>query len=139
MTRRAGLVAAGLCAALVLPACGGSAHGGPRLGIAERDFRIALARTTVEAGPVELQIANRGPVEHELLVIRDDGRPLPLRASGLSLDEDRLGGRLLVNVEAQAAGSHTDVALDLARGRYVLVCNMAGHYQSGMHAELVVG
>lgn len=140
MTRRLGLLAATLGAVLALAACGGGAHArAVRVGIVERDFRIQATRTTVRAGRVELQISNRGPVDHELLAIREDGRALPIRASGLTIDEDRVEPRVATNVEPQPPGARTDVTLDLAPGRYVLVCNMAGHYLSGMHAELVVG
>jgi uncharacterized cupredoxin-like copper-binding protein len=130
----------GLGAALVLPACGGAGSSGEaHLGIVERDFRIQAERTAVRPGRVELEIENHGPVDHELIVVREDGRPLPLRASGLSVDEEGLQRRIAGTIEARGPGVHTDLAVDLAPGRYVLICNMAGHYQSGMHAELVVG
>jgi len=30
------------------------------------------------------------------------------------------------------------VTLDLAPGKYVLICNVAGHYQLGMHISFTV-
>jgi uncharacterized cupredoxin-like copper-binding protein len=37
-----------------------------------------------------------------------------------------------------SAGRSTTLSADLAPGRYVIICNVAGHYQLGMRAELQV-
>jgi uncharacterized cupredoxin-like copper-binding protein len=36
------------------------------------------------------------------------------------------------------SGAIKRLTLDLKPGRYVLICNLATHYQSGMHTELTV-
>ena len=41
-------------------------------------------------------------------------------------------------VEGIAAGSAGWVTLDLAPGRYELVCNLPGHYAAGMYTLLTV-
>ena len=101
----------------------------------EKDFRIVVRRKHVAAGTVRLVLRNDGPVAHELIVVRGL-RHLPLRSDGLTVDEDALPTN--DEIEAVGPGSVRRVRLHLARGRYQLFCNMAGHYLAGMHAELVV-
>jgi len=37
-----------------------------------------------------------------------------------------------------AAGSTSDLSFDATPGKYVLVCNVPGHYQQGMAAGFLV-
>lgn len=136
--------AALLClAAIALTGCGvaGSATAKPAvrsLKVTERDFRIT-APTRLAAGRVTLQVHNNGPDEHELLVARvGGGAPLPLRRDGLTVDEGRIQAATLGNLEPGAPGSTRELSVNLTPGRYVLFCNMYGHYRGGMHVELVV-
>jgi uncharacterized cupredoxin-like copper-binding protein len=41
-----------------------------------------------------------------------------------------------IGVEDITAGSTRDLTVDLQPGRYVLVCNIPGHYKLGMHTAL---
>jgi hypothetical protein len=130
-----GLVAAG-CAS------GGGAPGAAGrdvAAVAERDFRI-VAPTRLPAGDERFVVHNRGPVAHEFIVIRMGRRPLPMRADGLTVDEEALEARgdIVGALEPGQAGSVRDLAVRLAPGRYELICNMSGHFLGGMHVQLVV-
>jgi uncharacterized cupredoxin-like copper-binding protein len=92
----------------------------------------------VVAGRVRLIVHNEGPVNHELVVAKVVERRLPLRSDGLTVDEEGLERRTLGVIEPMTPHTSGELHLDLARGRYVLFCNMAGHYLGGMRAELVV-
>lgn len=136
-----------LAAALVLLAGCGTADDGrtaatttqaATVRVSERDFRISLSPRRVRPGRVRLVVDNKGPVNHELVVVKVAGRRLPLRGDGLTVDEDRLERRTAGVVEPMAPATSGELRLALTRGRYVLLCNMAGHYLSGMRAELVV-
>ena len=109
----------------------------PAATVTERDFSISAPKH-VRAGEVSLQVTNAGPDTHELLVVRSNGKPLPLRSDGLTVNETRIDPRIVGVLEG--AGRHTTrtLRLHLAPGRYVLLCNMAGHYLGGMHTQLVV-
>jgi len=109
----------------------------PTLKITERDFSIK-APQHVRAGTVTLTVTNNGPDTHELIVVRSNGAPLPLRADGLTVDEARVEPRTVGSLAG--GGPHTTRTLHvhLAPGRYVLFCNMAGHFLGGMHRTLVV-
>jgi uncharacterized cupredoxin-like copper-binding protein len=115
-----------------------SAPTGPVFDVEVKDFEIEPSLPTVEAGLVTLRVRNQGPTTHEFVLTRS-GLPadeLPLAADGLSVDEDRvvpLGE--LAEVEAGATGLLT---LPLTPGRYVVFCNLEGHYLTGMSASIEV-
>ena len=125
-------------AGLMLTGCGGGARRNvPFLRITERDFHIQVPRH-VPAGDLRLVLTNKGPVSHELLIARATKAGLPLRADGFTVDEDALRRRLVVTLDAEGP-SVRYLNIHLARGRYIVFCNMAGHAASGMQSPLEVG
>jgi len=120
--------------------CGGSgvvSRDGTVVGISERDFSIRAPKI-VPAGDAVLRVVNRGPDDHELIVVRAEGGSLPMRDDGLTVDEERLEHSEAGVLEPGNPGSVRTIDVHLAPGRYVLLCNMAGHYLGGMRTELVV-
>jgi uncharacterized cupredoxin-like copper-binding protein len=105
--------------------------------VTERDFHISVVHGHLTPGTVVFRVTNRGPDEHEFIVVRAD-TGLPLRPDGITLDEDALEKRIVGSIEPAPAGETNVLRLNLSRGRYALVCNMFGHYMGGMHAPLVV-
>jgi uncharacterized cupredoxin-like copper-binding protein len=105
--------------------------------VTERDFSISAPKH-VRAGEVSLTVTNAGPDTHELLVVRSNGRPLPLRSDGLTVNETRIDKRIVGSLEGGRRQTTKTLRLHLAPGRYLLLCNMAGHYLGGMHTQLVV-
>ncbi len=107
---------------------------------------ISVNPGSVHAGTISLEVANRGSLVHELVVlplsgqtrmgqrtVRGDGRVSETGSKGEASTNCGAGAG-----DGIAAGSVGWVTLDLAPGRYELVCNIAGHYAAGMHAELDV-
>jgi len=129
-------------AALVLASgCSGDhsspREAGPSLHVTERDFHI-YAPSHASAGDVVLSVRNAGPDAHELIVVRADGPRLPIRADGLTVDEEALSSATVGLLEPGDPGSVRTLSLHLAPGRYEFFCNMFGHYRGGMHHVLVV-
>ena len=129
-------------AGLLAVGCGGNSSASstgstPIISISERDFAIT-APTTVQAGEVILRVTNRGPVGHELIVVRAPNADLPMRSDGLTVDEERLQHSEAGALEPIDAPATRDLDVHLTPGRYVLFCNMSGHYIGGMHHVLVV-
>jgi len=139
MSRQAArLVAAAAC--LVLMGCSNSSsEPAPDAGfsVVERDFAIRAPRE-VPAGTVRLSIDNRGPDAHEFILVRSDGSELPLRADGLTMDEDAVEDRTVTALEPAPPGTR-EVNVNLTPGRYLMICNMSGHLMGGMKRALVVG
>jgi uncharacterized cupredoxin-like copper-binding protein len=136
VSRGAALAAAGAA----LSGCGGAAllqHDAAVIGIKERDFAISAPKV-VSAGDTVLRVRNTGPDDHELIVVRVGQGPLPLRGDGLTVDEEGLERSEAGALEPGDPGSVRELAVHLSPGRYMLLCNMSGHYLGGMHAVLVV-
>jgi uncharacterized cupredoxin-like copper-binding protein len=110
---------------------------GKEIRVAERDFKIALARKRVPAGDYTLVVHNKGPDSHELIVVKARSPQLPLRLEGMTVDEDSLESSIPGLLEPEAPGTH-NLKVHLTPGRYELICNMSGHYFGGMRAQLVV-
>jgi plastocyanin len=126
---------------LLLAAAGCSAQQqsatGSLIRVSERDFRISVPRE-VAAGDAVIRVHNHGPDEHELIVVKTGDGRLPLRNDGLTVDEDAVQKNEVGALEPGAPNSVRELHVKLTPGRYVLLCNMSGHYMGGMHATLVV-
>jgi len=103
-----------------------------------RDFRIVMSRERVSSGNVDLSIANLGPVNHEFILVRSQTGVLPMRADGVTVDEDALAKSTIATLEPGPPGETRKLRVDLTPGHYEIICNMAGHFLGGMHAELTV-
>jgi uncharacterized cupredoxin-like copper-binding protein len=132
--RRALLCALGAAALLLLAGCGPA----NAVNIAYNGFTIQASRTTVHPGPVVFNINNQnGQVPHEFLVVKTDtpADQLPL-GSQSKVDESSL---TIVGKVAQIdLGQSSTLTVPLPPGHYVLMCNLLGHYQLGMHADFIV-
>jgi uncharacterized cupredoxin-like copper-binding protein len=128
---------------LVVSACVSGGHDrAPKVDvvkISERDFKITAQRHVVPAGEADLTVANTGPEAHELIVVRETDSRLPMRSDGLTVNEEAVERSTVGVLESAKPGGVRHLDVKLAPGRYVLFCNMSGHYMGGMHTELEVG
>jgi uncharacterized cupredoxin-like copper-binding protein len=129
------------CAIAAFALSGCSSHStsseGAVVRVTLKDFRIKVSRSHVRAGDVRLVVRNRGPDTHELLIARTHAA-LPLRADGITVDEETLEPVTVAEAEGEPRGRVRVLELKLRHGLYELFCNMAGHYLGGMRARLVV-
>jgi uncharacterized cupredoxin-like copper-binding protein len=102
-----------------------------------RDFKIE-APEQLPAGRVTFTVHNRGPDAHEFIVVRTHGDELPLRTDGLTIDEDAVQKDEAGGLEPGKPRSVRTLTVHLDPGRYVLFCNMSGHYLGGMDHDVVV-
>ena len=87
----------------------------------------------VRAGNVKLRFHNLDQIEHELVVIRT-ARKASALGSGARVSEAGSIGEI---GELKLNGSGV-VTVRLTPGHYALICNIAGHYTNGMHADIDV-
>lgn len=118
---------------------------------------IAVAPNELEAREIELDVRNIDNQQHEVVFIATElpAEALPIdRAadvvdtSGLrvvgEVEQFRPGERPVFGVSDEAAeegeseGAEEGSEIDLPAGRYVLICNIPGHYTAGMYATLTV-
>ena len=140
--RRVGVLVSCLLLSGLVSACGATAHlaGGQRVvDVTERDFTIKASPKRIAAGDVVFQSHNRGPDAHELIVVRESGdTALQLRSDGMTVSEEALKSSIVGTLEPGAPGSVRELRAHLVPGRYVLLCNMSGHYMGGMHTVVTV-
>ncbi len=101
-------------------------------------FVITPDVTTIPAGKVTFHAKNIDVVEHEMLVIpvMKGALDLPYDKTIARVPEDKINS--LGEVPEIEGGANGEVTLDLAPGTYLLICNLVGHYDSGMHTLLTV-
>ncbi|MCB0942215.1 MAG: hypothetical protein KDB72_18490 [Mycobacterium sp.] len=109
-------------------------------------MRLTINPTSVPAGQVSLRVANNGWLPHEVIVLPlGPGQNPGQRFIGSDWKVDEAGS-LGEAARTCGAGEGDGIApgtmgwttLTLAPGRYELLCNIAGHYGSGMYTELDV-
>jgi uncharacterized cupredoxin-like copper-binding protein len=105
-----------------------------------KDFEVKQEATVVPAGTVSFRIRNEGPTTHEVIFVKTELAPdkLTLQDDGLTVDEEARGIKFLEEVEGLDIDDRQTLALDLTPGRYVLYCNLEGHYLGGMYEALTV-
>ena len=122
----------------VVPATPSSAGTPGAIVATESEWKIQLSNDTVSSGENTFRINNAGTQEHEFVVIRTDvaADKLPVENGEVTLDASGLSA--IGKKQGIAAGQTVDLPLTLTTGTYVLICNIPGHYQQGMHVELTV-
>ena len=105
--------------------------------VTERDFTIHIP-ARIPAGDVRLVVRNRGPEQHELIIVRASEDRLPLRSDAATVDEEGLEPQTLGTLEPGPVGSTRELEVHLRPGTYEVFCNMAGHYLGGMSATFTV-
>ncbi|HJX08409.1 MAG TPA: sulfocyanin-like copper-binding protein [Actinomycetota bacterium] len=108
---------------------GGTDTGG--VSATEKDFAIDLASSSAPAGSVTFNISNEGPSAHEFVVIETDDAPDALPTKNGTVDEDNL--TVVDEAEDIAPSTTATLTTDLEAGSYVIICNVPGHYEAGMH------
>ena len=113
---------------------GGSDPGG--VSATEKDFAIDLASSSAPAGSVTFNISNEGPSTHEFVIIKTDDAPDALPTKNGTVNED---GLTIVDEQEDIAPSTTaTLETNLDAGSYVIICNLPGHYEAGMHTAFTV-
>ena len=104
------------------------------VGVVLSEWKLVPSASSVPAGKVTFRVVNRGTIAHELVVLRTDRRPGALPVKGGKAVETGFKGELS-NV---GPGKVRSLTLSLKPGKYVLICNLLGHYKAGQYAALRV-
>jgi plastocyanin len=107
---------------------------GGRTNVSMTEFAFKPAKLSAKAGKLRVTATNDGAVEHELIVIRTKKAADALPKKGDLASEAGSVGEIPEQKPHQSA-SHT---FELKPGAYVFICNVPGHYASGMRGTLTV-
>jgi uncharacterized cupredoxin-like copper-binding protein len=107
---------------------------GRRTTISMTEFAFKPKALSARAGKLRVTAKNDGKAEHELILIRTSRAPNALRTAGGRAAEAGAVGEI-PEQQPRKSASHTFV---LKPGAYVYICNVPGHYASGMRGTLTV-
>jgi uncharacterized cupredoxin-like copper-binding protein len=96
--------------------------------------------TSLSAGQANFSITNIGTIQHELLVFKSDLSPsaYPVDSKG-NIIEDGPGITLVSRGDKIDPGATQSRIVDLTQpGTYLFVCNVPGHFKSGMFRVVTV-
>lgn len=100
---------------------------------------ISVSTHAVKAGKVIFSVTNSSKVmAHEMVVspVKDEKAGLPYDKAALKVDEDAAG--TLGEVEELEPGKRGRLVIGLKPGKYILYCNIPGHYVLGMWTLITV-
>jgi uncharacterized cupredoxin-like copper-binding protein len=118
-----------VAALLSMTACSGAEGSGSQIGVVLEEFSIGLTESAWAAGPISLDVDNRGEFSHTVVVTSETGT-------------------VIETSPVLAPGDSASIELDLEPGTYHLTCrivaetpdgDLVDHYEHGMHAAVVVG
>ncbi len=98
---------------------------------------ISLDKHFAPAGKVTFRVSNTSrDLEHEMVVIRVDNfhAAIPYKDGGV--DEEAM--HALGEVSELPPGKSGALTLDLEPGKYLLICNVPGHFEMGMFTHMTV-
>ena len=99
---------------------------------------IQLDVSRVKAGTVTFEVSNAPDTAqtHEMVVLKTDLAADKLPVKNGQVPESNF--KKIGEAEDLAPGKNRRLTLKLTPGRYVLICNKAGHYAMGMHTSFIV-
>ena len=151
-----------LAAALAVGGCGGSdsttdtqapagssteasttapkVSGSTALTVTMSDFAFTPKDATASAGEITITAPNEGKAPHELVLVKSDLAPgaLPTKADGEADEGAFAAADLPGEIGETEAGATGTLTVTLPAGKYVMFCNVSGHYKAGMYGTLTV-
>jgi uncharacterized cupredoxin-like copper-binding protein len=106
----------------------------------EHDFGIQVSTTILTAGNYVFVDHNHGPSSHELVMWKTnlDAAQLPRGADGKVNEDSSQLDSVLDSGSSLHPGEIRLLTTSLEPGHYVMVCNLPGHYNAGMHVDITV-
>jgi cytochrome c oxidase subunit 2 len=105
-----------------------------------KEWSVSLSGVSTAAGDVTFGLTNAGNIPHEFIVVRSElsGEELlgQVDAATSRLDEAALDA--IGEQPEFSPGETKTLTLSLEPGKYVVLCNIAGHFSSGMYADLEI-
>ena len=119
--------------ATVAPGETPTSPGGIQVSLTDDPFAVTADPASAPAGSLTFSVSNDGAIIHNLRVIKTELEPdaLPLDDSGFQVDEEQV--EVAASLAEIESGASDELTADLEAGSYVLICNVATHYETGMY------
>ena len=103
--------------------------------VTEKEWAVKPVPTSANPGKVTFVVKNAGKLDHEFIVVKTNLAPGKLPVKGTKASEAGRVGK----IPSFKPGATKQITLTLKAGKYVLFCNIAGHYKSGQRGGFRVG
>ena len=117
----------------------GMSYGMPGMDASKATMGIKLSQPGAPAGIVSFQVTNTSKdTIHEMIVMymADPTKPLPYISGDSKVDEDKAGDK--GEVSELDPGKSGTLTVALKPGQYLVICNVAGHFDAGMWTKFEV-
>lgn len=98
-----------------------------------KEFSLSATPATAKAGKVTFNVTNKGTILHEMVVVPGASAAALKQPDGSASEEGSPG-----EVPDVEPGKGGNVTITLPAGKYVLLCNLPGHFAGGMYTTLTV-
>jgi uncharacterized cupredoxin-like copper-binding protein len=119
---------------------GEGAAEGQALEIKMGEYFFEPKDATAKAGSVTISAPNEGKLPHELMLLKTNTDPakLPTAPDGGVAEKTHEAAEKNGEIEDVAPGETKSSKFDLTPGKWVMFCNIPGHYAQGMYGSLTV-
>ena len=111
----------------------GLSMGKPGMDMNMATFSVKALPQRIKAGTVTFKVTNMSSdTIHEMILspVADPTKPLPYITADNKVDEDKAGDK--GEVSELDPGKSGELTVALKPGKYLLICNVAGHFDAGM-------
>jgi len=128
------LLVGALVAAAVVASPIGASESKSFVKVQLKEFKVLPSPASAKRWYVSFAVRNTGKIPHEFVVLKTKVAPakLPVKA-GKAVETGRVG-----RVGPLKPGASRTLNLNLKAGKYVLLCNLPGHYQAGQRVGFAV-
>jgi uncharacterized cupredoxin-like copper-binding protein len=106
---------------------------GPTVAVSLKEFKV-LAPKSAKEGKVTFVVHNKGKLSHEFIIVKTNLAPGKLPIKGQKAKLTGVKGL----IKPFKPGQTKKLTLKLSAGKYVLLCNIAGHYKFGQRTGFTV-
>jgi uncharacterized cupredoxin-like copper-binding protein len=103
------------------------------INVTEKEFKMTPSATSAKAGQVTFKVVNKGALDHTLEIVKTS-----LAASKLPVKSEKVTLKPLGKAGPFKPGKSGTLKITLKAGKYVLFCNIAGHYKAGQYVAFTV-
>lgn len=109
------------------------------IAVTMNEFTVSAAPDTGKTGRITFDVTNEGKVAHEFIIAKSDLAPdaLPTNEDGV-VNEGGEGIDSIDEIEDIEPGKKASDSFELEAGKYVLFCNLPGHYKAGQTTGFTV-
>jgi uncharacterized cupredoxin-like copper-binding protein len=98
-----------------------------------KEYSLIPSPVSVAAGKVTFNVVNKGSILHEFVIVPGASAAALKQPDGEATEDGSPG-----EVPDVKAGDSGSVTVTLPAGKYVLLCNLPGHFAGGMYATFKV-